>query len=503
MKKRQQYPNDRTYTIIFRGLASCSNKHLAAQTAVKHFDLLLKNKDKDKATTVQPNSYHVNSVLTACTQAADMKALFYVINSLDDSKLAPTTQTYTIIFNALRHSTLRELETIPDEEEQMANVKRSKLAEDVRGLWDEVYDKWLKSKLDLDEELVCSVGQALLLGPEKADKLQALDVIESTMDIPNYVGGRTFDVSGRRRSHTGKPIPPVVPGTRTLGLVLNLTREYGTVKPGLAYWKAMVDNGWIVPDANNWLSLFFLLRRAHDSTTVGKILADEKVPKEFLELRHHRLAMYTCLADANHNDKVVQNSTKVVDSMLRTSKFPDLDILSMHLRVALFAASPHRQKALHDGDGRAAYLDYGRQILDALNHIWEPYRRVHYHFFTVVPSRSAEKTAKKHAEKNPRSHTRPRSDVIYLARQMASALHKIIREELVPPKEMEAVNSAYAKINRDIQWFALNCSPEEGQMEASTEELKTLPTAYGAWRTYQRPRRSRRARRDPGSPSSI
>ena len=475
---------------------------------MKRFDILLKNKDKDKATTVQPNSYHVNSVLTACTQAADMKALFHVINSLDDSNLAPTTQTYTIIFNALRHNTLRELETIPDEDEQMVNVKRSKLVEDVRGLWDEVYDKWLKRKLDLDEELVCAVGHALLLGPEKENKLQALSVIESTMDIPNFVVGRTFDKhkdgSGNRRSHAGKPIPPVIPGTRTLGLVLRLVQEYGTVKPGLSYWKAMVDNGWIVPDANNWLSLFFLLRRTHDSTTVGKLLAEKKVPKEFLELRHHRLAMYTCLADAQHNDKVVENSTKVVDSMLRTSKFPDLDVLSMHLRVSLVAASPHRQRALRDGDRGNASLDYGRQILDALNHIWEPYRRVHYYFFTVVPSRSAEKTAKKYAEKSPRSHTRPRSDVIYLARQMASALHKIIREELVPPKEMEAVNSAYAKINRDIQWFALNCNPEEGQMEASTEELKTLPTAgSGVWLTYQKPRPSRRARREPRSPSST
>lgn len=483
------------------------------QTAVKHFDILLKNKDKDKATTVQPNSYHVNSVLTACTQAADMKALFHVINSLDDSKLAPTTQTYTIIFNALRHNTIRELETMPDEEEQMANVKRSKLVEDVRGLWNEVHDKWLKRKLDLDEELVCAVGHALLLGPEKAEKLEALNVIESTMDIPNFAGGRTFDLHEQhrrkdgpvnRRSHAGKPIPAVIAGTRTLGLVLNLTQEYGAAKPGLAYWKAMVDDGWIVPDANNWLSLFFLLRRTHDSTAVGKILAEKKVPKEFLELRHHRLAMYTCLADAQHNNMVVENSTKVVDSMLRTSKFPDLDVLSMHLRVSLVATSLHRQRALRDGDDRRnACLDYGRQILDALNHIWEPYRRVHYHFFTVVPSRSAEKTAKKYAEKNPRSHTRPKSDVIYLARQMASALHKIIREELVPLKEMEAVNSAYAKINRDIQWFAQNCSPEEGQMEASTEELKTLPTAHGAWRTYQRPRRSRRAKREPGSPSST
>ncbi|UKZ78217.1 hypothetical protein TrVFT333_005952 [Trichoderma virens FT-333] len=431
-----------TFTVIFRGCAQSQHPKIAVAEAVKHYNILLNDK------RLQPNSIHMNAVLNVCARAGDLDSMFLIADTANDSTRAPTPYTYTTIFNALRHQVLLAVDDITPEQ-QAANLQKA--VDRAKSIWVEVIDKWRKAQLVIDEELVCSMGRILLLAPNKEQKKEVLDLLYQTMSIPNLAkeaGMDAFqDTQMEKIAVTGAPkkVPSTravyaVPGRNTLALVLTTLASSKLTTCGIKYWNLLVRYYGVIPDNDNWLRMFGMLKVAKASGHASSILS--LMPDEYIDAKHYRIAMETCVRD-NINPNVIANADRVLDSMLERLSVPDLHTLRLYLRVALVSHFQFREK-LKKGDQEDAKRDYGLQITTALAHLWEPYKKVHYHFF---------KEKAKGNDSTTGALYNSQREVIALARHMFSAFNKVINENMLAESDAKDLRAVGAKINREIQKF--------------------------------------------------
>ncbi|KAL7918128.1 hypothetical protein ACQKWADRAFT_305048 [Trichoderma austrokoningii] len=445
MKKRGQLPNVQTFTVIFRGCAQSQHPKLAVAEAVRLYNILLKDK------RLQPNSIHMNAVLNVCARAGDLESMFLIADTANESTRAPTSYTYTTILNALRFQALRDGE-VKDitPEQQTANMQKA--VDRGKSIWTEVIDNWRQARLVIDEELVCSMGRLLLLAPKREDKREVLDLLEQTMSIPNLAQDTTVDAfqdpEMQKISVTGdaKKVPSTravyaIPSRNTLALVLTTLASAKLTTCGIKYWNLLVRHYGIIPDNDNWLRMFGMLKVAKASAHAASILS--LVPDEFISAKHYDIAMETCVRD-NINPNAVANSNQVLESMLERLPTPGLHALRMYLRVALVSHFQFRER-VQAGDAEGAKRDYGLQITAALAHLWEPYKKLHYHFF--------KESAKSNDSSSPGAVYNSQREVIALARLMFSAFNKVINEKMLPDADAKELRSVGAKINREIQKF--------------------------------------------------
>lgn len=427
MKKRSQLPNVQTFTIIFRGLSKSQHPKLAVAEAVKLYNVLLADR------RLQPNSIHLNAVLSVCSRANDLDSLFLIANTLNDSTRAATPYTYTTILNALRHHALKEnaaSDTL-SEEQTATNLQRT--VDRARSIWVEVIEKWQAGKLLIDEELVCAMGRVQLLSPKREQKRQVLDLLTQTMNIPNL----TLPSPPALTPHTSGPIP----GRNTLALILTTLASAKLTSAGMKYWSLLTSTYNIHPDPDNYLRLLGMLKvakaSASSSTAVSTLPETSPIhtsPKPY------RIAMETCVRD-NINNNVTTHSTAILNHMLARLDVPDLHTLRLYLRVALVSHYAFRKNPNQDA-GKASY---GTQLTTALGNLWEPYKKTHYHYFKATPTPNT-KTEKAILYNNQR-------EVIALARHMFSAFNKVINEKMLPDAELKDLRRVGAKINKEIVKF--------------------------------------------------
>lgn len=443
MKKRAQLPNERTYTVMFRGLAKSPNPKLAVSEAVKHYNALL------KSTKLSSNLIHLNAVLHVCSRAGDMDALFRIVDTLNESNKAPDALTYTTILNALRHSTLSEIKDLPDEEKTEAVAK---LIGRAQGLWSEIMDKWVEGVLTIDEELVCSMGRLLLLGSKRESVNPILDLLTQSMRIPNLITNPDADAhqdeqmkdiavqNSKKRVRVSKKATYAIPGRNTLSLILTVLASSRQTTAGIKYWNLIVRHYGLDPDTDNWLRLLGLLKVAKASAHASSTL--ELMSDKLLDPRPYRIAMETCIRD-NINPNVIQNSIAVLETMLKKSKSPDIQTLGLHLRVALVSHFKLRKMASNGNLDEAKRL-YGIQLTEALSRLWDPYRQVHHHFFQVAKP------------KNRQDETRiseAKEETIALARQMFAAFNKVMNEKMLSANDLDELRAVASSLNKQIQEF--------------------------------------------------
>ncbi|OAA44864.1 pentatricopeptide repeat protein [Metarhizium rileyi] len=458
MKKRGQLPNVQTFTVIFRGCARSQHPKAAVAEAVKHYHMLMADK------RIQPNSIHLNAVLNVCARAGDLDSMFLIANTVNDSTRAPTAYTYTTILNALRHSALKDIKELPYEQ-QSANLQ--KVVDRANGLWMEAMDKWRQGRLTVDEELVCSMGRVLLLAPKREDKRHVLDLLQQTMNIPNLtksLGSDPFEdpdmqniaVTGTSKLVASSKAVYAIPSRNTLALLLTTLASSKLTTVGIKYWNLMVRHYGIVPDNDNWLRMFGMLKVAKASAHAASIL--EILPADFVHDKPYRIAMETCVRD-NINAHAVDNSTKILNSMLDRLDVPDIHTLRLYLRVAL-VSHYHFRARVQKGDQDGAKREYGIQITTALSALWEPYKKVHYHYFKATPTPAS--------DKDDGVLYNDRREVIALARLMFSAFNKVVNERMLPEKDLRGLRPVGAKINREIQAFYSNREQAEPNLRRTS-----------------------------------
>ncbi|KAM0260572.1 hypothetical protein ACHAPA_010186 [Fusarium lateritium] len=478
MKKRAQFPNASTYTILFRGLTKSEHPKLAVAEAVKHYHTLLKDP------RIEANIVHLNAVLNVCNRANDLDSMFALLDTVNETTRAPTCYTYTTILDALRFDNIGKVKDLTQEQKDFnfnSTVKRG------RAIWEEVISKWRKGRLVIDEDLVCGMGRMLLMSSNREEQKEILDLVGQTMNIPNLakVQEASAEEARKKDPRTGKVVRKdghglyVTPGNNTLSLLLNVVFQTRMSSLGIKYWNFLVREFGLEPDMGCWLRLFGLLKLAKASAHATEVLSI--VPTETINPRIYRIAMETCDRD-NINQNVLKHANRALDSMVERLEVPDASTMRLYLHVAQNHHYHLRARA-KNGDVAGAKRDYGIQITNALDRLWVPYRRLHDHLFKDVKAKTEDKKANLYNEQR---------EVIALARIMYGSFNKVIQQAMLPEEDLERIRPIGGRINREIQAFFANREDAEpnlrktlGRGKADEDMMEDIHGMGSFWDTTQ------------------
>ncbi|KAK8090261.1 hypothetical protein PG997_005222 [Apiospora hydei] len=502
MKKRAQMPTAQTYTIIFRGCALSDHKKLAVAEAVKLYNNML------KSDRIKPNTQHYNSPASGLRPGRRHRHHVHHSAVFQRRGQGPDAFTYTTILNALR----AKLEVGPrktpqqrqkdsaagsSEKERELSKATSQTIQRAKAIWEEVIAKWRSASLVIDEQLVCAMARILLLG-SSADNKAVLELIEQTMGIPRdeealikmvreaHLAPPEVDVLQRpsnrmalqpRRpagGHAAKPGVPTSakPGNNTLSAVLAALQQ--TTKTSLVprYWDVFVRRFGVSPDANNWHQLLRSLRSGHNSSKMAEYLWI--MPRAFMTAPTFRIAMNACLRD-NLNQHAFHNGSQVFDVMITSLRAPDAHVMRIYLQLAHAVKRPFEDMAKKDP--AAAKLAFGKQLVTALENLWEPYKMATKHTSSSVP---AVVTTKSDVGREMwKLHATARGEIAALARKMIAAYDRLIFGDLatadtiakLKPRRNQ-INAFVVKYFEDREKYEPAWSFKRMQEEKKKEEME-------------------------------
>ena len=369
MKKRSQFPDSYTYTILLRGLSI--NAHMRFEGVLEkalsiYHSLFAPN------SRVEPSIIHTNAVLRVCARALDMDALWGVAAQIPEKGPgAANATTYNTIINAIRQSIL--LKAPSGESAEEAAIRKDHSIMEARRLWDDIAGKWRNADLVIDEELVCSMGRLLLVGARPQDWDDVLSLIEQTMDVPRLVP--RLGTAERKEAGFAQLRAPSVPkdfrfaddhlapgnseprGEEFLPFTDSLAKNLAFVKPGnntlsilqeaclkiaapkaaQKYWDMLADTAvyGIKPDLNNLNQQLRNLRQNRSSAAAAELVLRDIVgngikpsPGTF------RIAMSTCVRDKNNHNSL-KHASQILHAMRDIFEDADAKTVGNYAKLAL------------------------------------------------------------------------------------------------------------------------------------------------------------------------
>lgn len=339
MKKRAQFPDSYTYTILLRGLSINAQVSGVLEKALSVYHSLYAPNSR-----VEPSIIHTNAALRVCARALDMDALWGIAAKIPEKGPgAANATTYNTIINAIRQSMLLNRPSGESAEEAAARQERSII--EARRLWEDIAGKWREADLAIDEELVCSMGRLLLLGVRPRDWDDVLSLIEQTMDIPRLVprlgtperaeagfpqlrapnvpDDYKFDddhLAPGQPEPRGQEFLPftgslaknlafVKPGNNTLSLIQEACLKIAAPKAAQKYWDMLSDQYSVVPDVNNLNHQLRNLRQNRASAAAVELLQKDMIEKGVKPPPGtFRIAMSTCVRDKNNHNSLKHGS---------------------------------------------------------------------------------------------------------------------------------------------------------------------------------------------------
>lgn len=328
MKKRGQFPDSYTITILLRALSIPPHRpdNLARAITLYH-SLNAPNSRVKKALT------HTNAVLKVCAAHDDMDALWGIVATVPDrGPLAADAITYSTILSAIRshviaNTTLESSSRSADDQELQL---RGQAIEDGKTLWKEIMKRSSQGSVRVDEELVNTMGRLLCLGLRPRDWDDALSLVKQTTGVPRQIptygtenrdaslldghrareresghviedvtsadDAREFEVVESDSSSTGLLVQP---GVKILSLVLEACRKMRAHKAARAYWKTLTVDYAVKPDLENYHCYLRVLRQSRASAHALEVIRELK---SFLQpmSKTFRIAMSVCVRDANN-----------------------------------------------------------------------------------------------------------------------------------------------------------------------------------------------------------
>jgi pentatricopeptide repeat protein len=403
MKKRAQFPDAHTYTIIFRGCAM----HPQPSSALAKVLLIYHSMMSEKS-PIKPNVIHMNAILKMCARAQNIEAMLSIVAEMPTRGIgAPNNLSYTTIFNALRLYAVNDLRGTLTPMQKRQNVQN--LILDARRIWADVSKRWRQGEIWIDEELVSAMGRLLLLGGRQ-DINDILSLIEQTMNIPRQVprgvtgGPQEIDsraIAKQRNSsqeskkeasspepynddqpiavtaiddfqpvelsarHSPSPAGYAKPGQNSLSLVLQALLEMKLKEPASKYWQIFTTEHNVKPDQANFHAYLRILRVARASTETVNVLL--RMPMQDLKHTAFRIAMATCRRD-KLNRGAFANAGKLLDLMQTALREPDIPFLEEYLELAITAPA-YSKEVFSSGPKDPSKLEQGKQILRALDRL--------------------------------------------------------------------------------------------------------------------------------------
>ena len=384
MKKRAQFPDSYTYTMLLRGLAGVSNHHRLADVKDDHATraVALYTSMLAPGSRVKPSIIHTNAALRVCSFAFDLDAFWSIAGHIPaDGPGSADHITYSIILHAIRHDVLSK-QPSPDSggPADMSGKKRAAV-DQARKIWEEIIQKCRAGTIKLDEELVCAMARVLLLSDRLQEWDDVLSLIQQTMQIERLVpalgspdrqtghiplptpieplpaltpseqaatdtvsdtpNAKLFHpLSGpvpivtTRSPQPHKPLTYVNPGTDTLSILLAACTLLRLPATATAYWTALTSAPFhLRPDLDNFHALLRLLGKNRASGKAAALLRDE-LPRSGVRPKNmtFRMAMGVCTRD-NKNARVVENAGCVVEAMGKADASVDVQTLVLFLNL--------------------------------------------------------------------------------------------------------------------------------------------------------------------------
>ncbi|GAB1320819.1 Pentatricopeptide repeat protein [Madurella fahalii] len=385
MKKRQQVPNARTYTIIFRGCAQSIHPKLAVAEAVRIYNFMVHYGAQ------KPNTIHMNAVLEVCARAHDLDSMLTVFATANNNLRAPDALTYTIILNSLRHEATKADKGLGLIDTEVKQTIRGHI-DRARALWADVIARWRGGKILIDERLVCAMGRLLTLGDYHSND-SVLDLFEQTMRMPRLdkTGNKLPDGAGeveaapetqanaesdvampkqpseveapdthnmgpiaRRELAASKPAGIYAkPGTNTLSLLMTVLAKTRKTSLASRYWDYFTRVLDVKPDKDNYGRYLKALSVGHASAQTVKLVSE--MPAELLNHITFRTAFGVCIQDAL-NPNAFGHACNIFDIMVAKVRYPDPLTMRLFLHTARNAQASLLRKALKD-EARKAEAD--------------------------------------------------------------------------------------------------------------------------------------------------
>lgn len=372
MKKRAQFPDSYTYTILLRGLSINAHTSGVLQKALSVYHSLSAPNSR-----VEPSIIHTNAALRVCARAMDMDALWGVAGKIPESgPQAANRVTYITIINAIRQQVLLDVPRGESEDEAAARKERGIM--EGRRMWENIIARWRSADLIIDEELICAMGRLLLLGSRPRDWDDVLSLIEQTMDLPRLVprlGTAARNVSGNRQLRApnipsqyrfdddhltpdkapmrgdeflaltpqgvgravSNPLSYIQPGNNTLSLIQESCLKIVANKAATEYWDLLTDPTTynVIPDVNNLHMRLRTLRINRASGAAVSLLHDDMLAKGITpKPGTFRIAMSTCVRDKNNHNSL-RHACEILQIMLKTVEDADAKAVGMYAELAL------------------------------------------------------------------------------------------------------------------------------------------------------------------------
>ncbi|KAF2765227.1 hypothetical protein EJ03DRAFT_217225 [Teratosphaeria nubilosa] len=372
MKKRGQFPDSYTYTILLRGLAlpklwklSETAKDANAIKAHGIYTSMLSPTSK-----VQPSIIHTNAALKATAQAADLDAFWGIVAHIpEEGPGAADHISYTTILDCIRHDVSKHVQDVEQSPKQ-TNAKRMRAVDHGRRVWQVVVQKWRAGLIKVDEPLVGAMARLLLVSHRMVDWDDVLSLIQQTTKVQRQIApigsaernvehvraevgdeletSRLVDDSEEAAVDREIPAdkafetvqPPkktprskgisfqyAVPGTELLYVVIEACTMMRIPKTAVAYWGILVSEFKVKPDSHNLITYVRLLRQYRASKKVAKLIGEE-LPKLNVERRDlYRIALEACVRDMK-NKHAAEHATVVVNTM-EEHLHPTTDVLTL------------------------------------------------------------------------------------------------------------------------------------------------------------------------------
>ncbi|KAH6616297.1 pentatricopeptide repeat protein-like protein [Boeremia exigua] len=366
MKKRAQFPDSYTYTILLRGLSINAHVSGVLEKALSIYHSMYAPNSR-----VEPSIIHTNAALRVCARALDMDALWGIAAKIPETGAgAANATTYNTIINAIRQSMLLKVPT--DESAEEAAIRKDRSIMEARRLWEDIAGKWKNADVVIDEELVCSMARLLLMGARPRDWDDVLSLVEQTMDIPRLVprlGTMERVAAGFPRLRTpdvpddfafdddhlapGQPairgdeflpftgnvrhLVFVKPGNNTLSVLQEACQKIAAPKAAHQYWDMLADSASyaIKPDLNNLNQQLRNMRLNRASGAAAELLQKDIIGGGFRPgPGTFRIAMSTCVRDKNNHNSL-KHASQILHHMNKAFEDADPKTVGMYADLAL------------------------------------------------------------------------------------------------------------------------------------------------------------------------
>jgi hypothetical protein len=535
MKKRAQYPDGHTYSIIFNGCSMHPSPDHALGKALPIYHSMSSEKS-----TIKPTVVHVNALLKLCARALNTEALLAIVAEMPSKGVgSPNNLTYTTVFNALRFFATGGMRDTLTPMLKRQNSEKAML--EARHIWVDITKRWAQGDIFLDEELVSAFGRLLLLGGRR-DIDDILSLIEQTMNIPRQVPrlgtearqaadplastpklspdteGETTSDSPALEQPEGdtqpeiaavdhfQPVePPAKPGQRrgvfakpgqnSLSLVLEALLEMKLKEVAQKYWQVFTTQHNVQPDLENFHAYLRVLRVARASNEATKIL--QKMPMQDLKYSTFRIAMAACRRD-KLNRSAFANGGRLLDLMQTALREPDIPFLEDYLELAITAPA-YSKKVSASGKNDLSKLEQGKQILRALERLNPSLLNLKAMLHFEDPQL---------AKKTPHERVKFVDSILSLTRRMISSYDLLMDKAMVPREFRKSLKEQRGKLSAFVARHKMLKREEQGKSKgkgdnATTWSADTLavlasPEAIPSLELYEKDTRPETLLRDHG-----